>query len=36
VITLGAGNVTRLSDEILEKLKQPKTEAQGLGQVPAM
>ena len=36
VITLGAGNVTRLSDEILEKLDQPKTEVQGLGQVPAM
>jgi len=36
VITLGAGNVTRLSDEILEKLTQKKPEAQGRGQVPAM
>jgi UDP-N-acetylmuramate--alanine ligase len=36
VITLGAGNVTRLSDEILVKLTQKKPEAQGRGQVPAM
>ena len=32
VITLGAGNVTRLSDEILERLQQANTEAKGLGE----
>lgn len=32
VITLGAGSVTRLSDEILEKLKEPKTEVKAIGE----
>ncbi len=32
VITLGAGSVTRLSEEILEKLSNKKTEVKALGE----